>query len=193
MPHLGFQPAASKRPGFTIVEMLLVVVLVGILSALASVSLKTFNSKMKVRGSVDELRDAIQLAHSDAMTRRHNSGILVDVTNLRYLRFVDSSSSGASNGIYSTGERLIQVWTALPPQLAFYSVASSLSPTPILRKCDAAQTYTSGAAQSGQYSIVFRPDGTSWATFTAKLGMASTKDTFRLAVLPPTGYVVLEK
>ena len=183
-----------KPHGFTLMEVMIGLVIVGILSAMASVTLKTINSKMKVQGSLDDLRNAIQLAHSNAMTQKHNSGILIDVPNHRYLRFVDSSGAGASDGLYSTGEAILQGWTALPSALVFYSVASSLSPTPILRKCDAAQTFTSGATQVGTYSIVFRSDGSSWAGFTAKLGVnGMTKDTIQLTVIPPTGYVAMDR
>jgi prepilin-type N-terminal cleavage/methylation domain-containing protein len=196
MPHLGSQPAALKRfaRGFTLMEVMIAMVIAGILSAMASVTLKTINSKLKVQGSLDDLRNAIQLAHSNAMSQKHNSGILIDVPNHRYLRFVDSSGAGASDGLYSTGETILQGWTALPSAMVFYNVASSLSPTPILRKCDAAQTFTSGATQVGTYAIVFRSDGSSWATFTAKLGVSTlTKDTFQLTVIPPTGYVTMDK
>jgi len=182
------------RRGFTLVETMIVLVLVGILTGLAAVGWQRFTWQIKVRGAMDDLRGAIQLARSDAMTKRHNSGILIDVDGLRYLRFIDSSASGNADGLYNAGESVIQNWTSLPQTMFFYgSPASSISPTPPIRKCDQPATTSTGAAQTGMYSIVFRSDGSSWASFDAQIGVQSFTDKFHLFVLPSTGWIALEK
>ena len=193
MGPLEIQPRASKPLGFTLLEIMIAVVIVGILSTMASVSLSRYNSRMKVLGAVDDLKNAFLIARSDACTHKHNSGVLLDVPNRRYLRFIDSTAGNVQNGRYAAGERILQAWTSLPSTMVFYSIASSVSPAAAPRVCGIAAPTTSSTTQSGQYSVVFRPDGSSWATFLAKLSTTSFSDTVSLSVIPPTGYVDLEK
>jgi hypothetical protein len=150
--------------------------------------------RLQARGAIEEFRDAILLARSDAVTRKRNSGIFIDASAMRYLRFVDSSSIGESDGRYQSGETILQTWAPLPRRLLGYEFTSSLSPDPLPRDCrSAASPSTTSAEPPGSYSLVFRSDGRAWATLQAKLGVESfPNDTFRLNVLPPTGLVTLE-
>ena len=174
-------------------EVMVVVVIIGILSSMASVLWTRFSGRINARGGMDELRNAIQLARSDAITRRRNSGILIDKDSLRYLRFIDSSATGAQNGRYDLGEVILQKWTKLPSKLVFFNIVSSIPTILPPQKCDQPASTSIATPQSGQYSIVFRSDGSSMGTFQAKLGVESFPDTFHLVVLPPTGWVLLEK
>lgn len=190
---LQLPKTSMHRRGFTLMEVLVVLVLVGILTALATVGWQRFTWQVRVRGALDDLRNAIQLARSDATTRKRSSGILIDQDSLRYLRFVDSSSTGESNGRYDAGEFILQPWTKFPSRLVFFDVQSSIQAILPPRKCDQLPSATLPAHQHGTYSIVFKSDGSSMATFQAKLGIRSFPDTFHLNILPPTGWVMLEK
>jgi type II secretory pathway pseudopilin PulG len=172
------------------IEMMVVLVVVGLLAGMASSVWKKFGGKMRAQGDFDGLHKAILLAKSDAFTKRHHSGLLLDVANGKYLRFVDSSvATGAQDGQYLSGERIIQDWNGLSPAFKFYAVASSLSPLPPIRKCATAASSTS-TAQSGLYSIVFRPDGTSWSSLSLAAGSTSIPgDTTRLYVVQTSGLV----
>lgn len=185
------------RSGFTILEVLIVVVLIGILAVLASVSWRRITYKLRVVTAVEELRNAVQLARSDAVTRRRHSGLLLDVSARKYLRFVDSSKlTQLPDGTYTTDDPIvIQDWVELPSRLVFHSVASSFTPRREPRNCGASRVAVSTTTRAGPfYPIVFRPDGSSWATFDARLGVESFPgDTLRLTVFPPTGLVQLEK
>ncbi|MBK8804507.1 MAG: GspH/FimT family pseudopilin [Fibrobacteres bacterium] len=175
--------------------MMVVVALVGILTGLVAISWKRITYKIKVLGAVEELRNAVQLARSDAVTKRRNSGLLLDVPARRYLRFIDSSNAPvSSNGRFDSGEVVTQDWTDLPAQMLLLSVSSSLSPVLAPRPCGSPAVPATRTTQSAQYSIVFRPDGSAWATLDARLGVESfPQDTFRLNVFPPTGLIQLEK
>jgi prepilin-type N-terminal cleavage/methylation domain-containing protein len=123
--------APAIRQGYTLLEMMVVVALVGILTGLVAISWKRITYKIKVLGAVEELRNAVQLARSDAVTKRRNSGLLLDVPARRYLRFIDSSNAPvSSNGRFDSGEVVTQDWTDLPAQMLLLSVSSSLSPGP---------------------------------------------------------------
>jgi Tfp pilus assembly protein FimT len=175
------------------IEMIVVLALVSTLAGMGILGWKRLMWRVQAYGATDALRNALLLARSDAVTRKRHSGILIDRDSLRYLRFVDSSSSGAADGRYASGERLLQGWTPLPGKMVVHDMVSSITSAPTPRPCGTLAAKSAGAAQTGRYSVVFRPDGRSWATLAAKLGVSSfPADTFRILVLPPTGMVQLE-
>jgi len=181
------------RRAYTMIEMIVVLVLVSILAGMGTLGWKRVMWRVQAYGATDALRNALLLARSDAVTRKHHSGILIDRDSLRYLRFVDSSSTGASDGRYTAGEIILQPWTPLPKRMVIYSMNSGITPDPTPRPCGTRRSTTATSTQTGRYSIVFKPDGRSWATLQAKLGVSSfPSDTFRIIVLPPTGMVQLE-
>lgn len=186
--------ALRRGLGFTLVEVLVVVVLVGLLSTIAGTYWGRFTAKMKVSGAAKELRGAILTARSDALTRKRYSGIVIDFSQRRYMRFVDSSGTATTtqNCRNETGEPVLQGWTALSSKLVFHSQASSIPPVPGIRNCEAASAVSSGSAQSGAYSVVFRPDGSSCATLLVKMGVEGVpSDTVRVSILPATGLVAM--
>jgi type II secretory pathway pseudopilin PulG len=175
------------------VEMIVVLVLVSILAGMGMMGWKRLMWRVQAYGATDELRNALLLARSDAVTRKRHSGILIDRDSLRYLRFVDSSPTGASDGRYTAGETILQPWTPLPKRMIVYSMISSITPDPTPRPCGTRPSSGATSSQTGRYSIVFKPDGRSWAPLLAKLGVSSfPSDTFRILVLPPTGLVQME-
>jgi prepilin-type N-terminal cleavage/methylation domain-containing protein len=179
-----------NKPGFTMIEMIVVVVVVGLLAGMGSSVWKKTTAKMRAQGDFDGMHKSLLLAKSDAMSKKHHSGILIDVANKKYLRFVDSSiATGVQDGQYTSGESILQNWTPLSSGFTFFSVSSSLSPLPSVRKCGTASSSPT-TTQSGLYSIVFRPDGTSWSSLTLIAGVASIPgDTTRLFVIQSSGLV----
>lgn len=173
--------------------MIVVIVIVGILSAMAHSGWNRVMWMVQAKGAADEFRNALLLARGDAMARRHNSGLYLDPANHRYLRFVDSTLGDFHDGAYEPGaEKVVQAWDTLPPHMVFYSITSTSSPDPEPKDCGAAgaphDSTTSGLNQL--YSIVFKPDGRAWAGLTAKLGTTTfPNDTFFVDVLPATGLV----
>jgi prepilin-type N-terminal cleavage/methylation domain-containing protein len=182
----------AKRGGFTMIEMLIVLVMVGILSAMAITGWKRLMWHVQAQGAAQEFRDAIALARSDAVTKKRNSGILIDPAGMRYLRFVDSNTT---NGRYDIGESVLQGWTSFPSSLIIHlPVLSAWSPDPIPLSCDPSASPLDYSTQVGNVAVVFKPDGRSWATLQVKLGVRTfPSDTFHIGVLPPTGLVQLRK
>ena len=185
--------SSRSRRAYTLIEMIVVLVLVSILVGTGAMGWKRLMWRVQAYGATDAFRNALLLARSDAVTRKHHSGILIDRDSLRYLRFVDSSSTGAHDGRYNAGERVLQPWTSLPKRMIVLSMSSSITPDPAPRVCGTRSKSTTTSTQAGRYSIVFKPDGRSWATLHAELGISSfPSDTFRILVLPPTGMVQME-
>lgn len=178
------------------VELLVVIAIIGILSGILGVTWNKFSDKMRVTTAIRDLRSSVIVARSDAMTRKRYSGIVIDFSGRKFMRFVDSSATAATtrNCRYEIGETILQTWMSLPPQVQVFQSASSISPDPPIRKCDVASSAVVAAAQTGAYAVVFRPDGSSCAALSAKIGITGfPSDTFRLTVQPPAGLVTLEK
>lgn len=186
--------AGRPHPGFTIIEVLIVVVLIGIVSAMAYGGWKRVMWRVHALGAVDEFRGALMLARSDATTRQRFSGVLLDLPGRRYLRFVDSTTGDVHDGRYSVGERVIQSWTELPQHMVVYTMNSSLAAPPTVRSCGVAAVSTPATPQAALYSLVFTPEGRSMATFRVRFGIESRPgDTLGLDILPATGLVLMER
>lgn len=174
------------------IEMLIVLVMVGILSAMAITGWKRLMWHVRALGAAQEFRDAIALARSDALTKKRHSGILIDPAGMRYLRFVDDN---ANNGRFDTAsETRLQDWQAFPTSLIVDSIGSTMSPDPQPVACDGSPSSADPSSQTATYSLVFQPDGRSWANLRVKLGVRSfPDDTFLVDVLPATGLVQLRR
>ena len=61
-----------RQRGFTVVEILLVIVIIGVLGAIAAPSLVTFTSSQKVKTASFDLYAAMMFARSEAIKRRVN-------------------------------------------------------------------------------------------------------------------------
>lgn len=85
----------KSRQAFTLIEVLIVVVIIGIATAMAGAGFSLFMKKITAKSDAYRLRDAIQLARSDAMARSRNAGIALDSSGLRWARFIDSRVSGS--------------------------------------------------------------------------------------------------
>jgi prepilin-type N-terminal cleavage/methylation domain-containing protein len=194
-PHPTSHRHPAGRGGFTLIELVIVLVMVGILSAMAITGWNRLMWHVQGLGAAQEFRDAILLARSDAITKKRNSGILIDPAGLRYMRFVDSNATSAANGRYDTGEVVLQKWASFPSKLIVHlPVLSNWSPDPVPVPCDASAPALDSSTQIGNVAVVFKPDGRSWATLDVKLGVRTfPDDTFHISVLPPTGLVQLRR
>lgn len=100
----------DRSGGFTLLEFMVVLAIVGILSGMGVVTWNKFLSRMKTTAEINELRDAIHQARSDAITRKRYSGILIDFSARRYSLFLDSSATASTtrNGRYESGETILR-------------------------------------------------------------------------------------
>ncbi len=173
------------------IELAIVVVLVGILSTMAITGWNRLMWHVRALGAAQEFRDAVLLARSDAVTKKRHSGIVIEPAQMRYLRFLDDK---VNNGRYDASETLLQEWQAFPTSLIVDSIGSTMSPDPQPVACDGSPSSTNSSSQAVTYSLVFQPDGRSWADLRVKLGVRSfPDDTFFVDVLPATGLVQLRR
>ena len=191
-PHPTFHQRTAARGGFTLIELVIVLVIVGIVSAMAITGWNRLMWHVQALGAAQEFRDAILLARSDALTKKRNSGILIDQAGMRYKRFVHLNT--ANGGYDETNDSTLQDWVSFPSTLIIESIKSNWSPDPVPEPCDASAPALDYSAQVGNYAVVFKPDGRSWATLDVQLGVRTfPADTFFIGVLPPTGLVQMRR
>jgi len=130
--------AHCRIGGFTMVEVVIVVLIVGVLAALAIPVSTGILTRMKVSSAADQIVTALQLARSRAMSdQSQRCGVYFNFTSRAYSIFFDTSPK---NGDYDAGDPLFRPAESLPAGVEFYEPAS----TPIT-----------------PHSVVYRGDGVS--------------------------------
>lgn len=120
LPLLRRKPEFSVTRGFTAIEILIVIAIIGVLAALAGPSFKEVLSRWRVRQTVENLTSTIYYARSEAIKRGGNivirkepnntGGCTIASTNedwgCGWVVFVDSNG----NGTQQIGEETLQAY-----------------------------------------------------------------------------------
>lgn len=77
-------PIGTPSPGFTITELLLVLTLIGVLSAISMPALKGFAATRRLKASAATLRSLLTFARDMAITDRTTYLVVFDLDNDRY-------------------------------------------------------------------------------------------------------------
>jgi len=72
------------KTGFTIIEIIMVIVVIGIMAAAAVPRIDTLRKQIKLQGSVKKLVSDIRYAQSVAISRHTNTIVIFDVANNSY-------------------------------------------------------------------------------------------------------------
>ncbi|MDQ5882520.1 MAG: type fimbrial biosis protein FimT, partial [Pseudomonadota bacterium] len=135
----------NRQHGFSLVELMVVIVIMGILMGIAGPSFLDFIRRSQAMGAVNEFVSDINMARSEALRKRSrvvicsrqsdtNCGAATD-WNSGYLIFVDADS----DGVFDAGEQLVK---------SVQSPGSRLS-----------LAVTATATTSAVSSLAFRPSG----------------------------------
>ena len=99
----------SRNKGFTLVELMIVIAIIGVLAAIITPSFLSWRDRSKVRGDATELRAAFESTKLRAI--KHNTNAVVtfpDATS--YQAYVDTNN----NNVRDAGEVIITTRTLAP-------------------------------------------------------------------------------
>lgn len=162
----------DSRQAFTLIEVLIVLVIVGIATTMAGSGFNLMMRMMDAKTAAYRFRDAIQLARSDAMARARYGGIALDTSSKRWTRFVDNQSAGTV-GMLDPMDTLIGV-----DSLTGFAV-NSISCTRMAGSVCA---------------VVFSPDGSTLDAGSLHLVLQGTKSSvvFSVLIVAATGFTIAQ-
>lgn len=108
--------SAVKSKGFTLVELMFVILIFGVMLTLSVPSFSRFLQTWKLHGEVDQLAATLRTARSAAVMRNQNVVFRFDMTRGTYFYFEDDDGDGQ----HDAGEYRSATYR-LPPSIAFDS------------------------------------------------------------------------
>ena len=171
--------ARRRRPGFTMVETVIVLIILGVIAAIGLPKLNVF--KYKGDAAAIELRTLLMQAQRDAIVYQHDLIVMVDASRNRVIIGFDKNN----DNVITSAER-VRI-RALPDNDRFSAPPQTLN-TPGLSGSNGILS-DNFQIISGYPSVIFRRDGTVSANLelytTTKRG--DPKDFRATRVLPATG------
>ncbi|MBX2883502.1 MAG: GspH/FimT family pseudopilin [Granulosicoccus sp.] len=117
-----------RQMGFTLTEMMMTVVILGVLMGVAAPSMRAVAQNSRITATHNELTGALQLARSEAVKRRTNVSICARATDTScgedwrngWLVFTDG---GATPGTVDAGEEVLAVVQSVAPGIRVANLA----------------------------------------------------------------------
>lgn len=92
----------KRNSGFTMIEMMIVVVVIGIVAAMAAPSFLGYMPKLRVKSAARGIVSAMRLARSKAVSERRPYGVVFNLTDNSVTAFADTDSP--SSFTYSSSD-----------------------------------------------------------------------------------------
>src|SRR5262245_9679164 len=113
-------PGARGRRGFTMVEMLAVLVILGLIATMVSINWRAIVPKTELHSAVRMLSSTLMTARSEAIARNGLFKVEYDLEKSRYRMSTPFRQGG---GLAATEEeRVAQAWTNLPESVRFEKI-----------------------------------------------------------------------
>ena len=113
----------KKSQGFTLIEVLLVVLLIGIVSGIVLLAASPNDSSRLIASETNRLAEAISLAADEAVSENQQLGLMLDEKSYRFLSFDDQTRQWlpSDNPVFSPYE--------LPPNISLHILKDDASKT----------------------------------------------------------------
>lgn len=111
--------AGKSAGGFTMLEMMIIIVIIGILAAIAVPSFSSIMPKLRVRSDARGTMNYLRLARSMAISEGAQVGVYVDTVNRRYFIFKDTISPAMMT--YNDGDSVMVGPEILDADVALFS------------------------------------------------------------------------
>jgi Tfp pilus assembly protein FimT len=141
----GVKGSAGKRQlsGFTIIELMIIIVIIGIAAAMAVPSFFRTMPKLEARATARNILNYVRLARSKAVSERSQFGVYIDVNTSTYLLFKDTINPPQET--FNEGDSVVAGPLTIDPDI-------NLSASTFTNNC-VVFLPTGGASESGSYTI----------------------------------------
>ena len=153
----------DEEKGFTLMEVVIVAVVVGVMAALAVPSFLNYSSKLEAKSTARDIISTLRMARSKAISERVRYGVYFDAGNRRYTYFKEKSG----NEQYDAGTDSLISQITLDRDVNY------------------------GGNSFANTTVVFRTDGSASTSGDMQILPASGGFTYNINVLASTGRVKL--
>lgn len=94
----------SKNKGFTLIEILIVIVIIGITLGFAMIAFGDFGGSKRILFSAEQLANNVRLAQQQAILETNTYGLIIDNNSYQILKFQNETNwqSVSEKGIFKT-------------------------------------------------------------------------------------------
>ena len=141
-----------RSAGFSMIEMMIIIVIIGIIAAMAVPSFFSAIPRLKARTEARNILNFVRLARSKAVSDGAQYGVYIDTNNMQYILFKDTINPAQM--MYNTGDSVVVGPETIDSDVVLTG-SSFTSNTVIFLP-------TGGASQSGSFTLDNTDGGSSY-------------------------------